>query len=305
MNRALRSLRLLLALFLAVSCTSERAPGNDTALPDEPPPEGTAPRARTSTWNSSAGALFAVRSGTGPNAWLINPAYGDVQALDTLTASSWNVEGAELAMLDGAQVVGVGRVSGLRYDSTCAGWPVATVVSPVVGTSSWRVAFPERAVEGLGFDSLPMLPSADSASRTRDGALAASRLPDDTVSAFRGRPFIVRQASRFAIGDDTIGTVFEVVRLVAQEANPLQEQLLIITEEGASRSAELVFHEREVGAEESMGSIELLGVLRIKSSRRLALLVRREHETGFVLEWIERSPRGKWNVRWRSAADGC
>lgn len=305
MNHTLRSLRLLLALVVAVSCTTERAPGNDTALPEGSPPEGAPPRTRTSTWNSSAGALFAVRSGAGPNAWLINPAYGDAQALDTLTASSWNVEGAELAMLDGAQVVGLGRVSGLRYDSTCAGWPVATVVSPVVGTSSWRVAFPERAVEGLAFDSLPMLPSADSASRTRDGALAASKLPDDTISAFRGRPFTVRQASRFSIGDDTIGTVFEVVRLVAQEANPLQEQLLIITEEGASRPAEPVFHGREVSAEESMGSIELLGVLRIKASHRLALLVRREHETGFILEWIERSTRGTWHVRWRSAADGC
>ena len=208
-------------------------------------------------------------------------------------------------MLDGAQVVGVGRVSGLRYDSTCAGWPVATVVSPVVGTSSWRVAFPERAVEGLAFDSLPMLSSADSASRTRDGALAASRLPDDTVSAFRGRPFTVRQASRFSIGADTIGTVFEVVRLVAQEANPLQEQLLIVTEEGESRPAEPVLHEREIAAEESMGSIELLGVLRVRASGRLAILVRRERETGFVLEWIERSPRGKWSVRWRSATDGC
>ena len=77
-----------------------------------------------------------------------------------------------------------------------------------------------------------------------------------------------------------------------------------VTEEGASRPAEPVFHEREVATEESMGSIELLAVLRIRSSRRLAILVRREHETGFVLEWIERSPRG-WNVRWRSATDGC
>jgi hypothetical protein len=305
MNRTLRSLRRLLALCVAVSCTNERAPGNDTALAEGSPPEGVPLRARTSTWNPSAGALFAVRSAAGTTAWLINPAYGDAEALDTLTASSWNVEGAELAMLDGAQVVGVGRVTGLHYDSTCAGWPTATVVSPVVGTSSWRVAFPEGAIEGLAFDSLPVLSSADSTSRTREGALAASRLPDDTVAAFRGRPFVVRQASRFSIGDDTVGTVFEVVRLVPQEANPLQEQLLIITEGGSSRSAETVFHEREVGAEESMGSIEMLGVLRIKSSRRLAILVRREHESGFVLEWIERSPRRTWSARWRSATDGC
>jgi hypothetical protein len=304
MNRSLRPLRRWMTLLVVMSCTSERAPGNDTALPEGSPPEGEPPRARVSTWNASAGALFAVR-GPGAHAWLVNPAYGAAQVLDTLTAATWNVEGAELAMLDGAQVIGVGRVTGLRYDSTCAGWPTASVVSATLGTAAWRVAFPERAVEGVAFDSLPMASAADSASRARAGALAASRLPDDTVAAFRGRPFIVRQASRFSIGADTTGMVFEVVRLVAQEANPLQEQLFIVTEEGESRPAAVVFHAREIAGEESMGSIELLAVLRVRASGRLAILIRRERETGFVLEWIERSPRGRWSVRWRSAADGC
>ena len=299
-----RTSRPWLALLLAVSCTGDRAPGNDTALPEGSLPEGAPPRTRASTWNPSAGAMFAVRSGNGSLGWLVNPAYGDAQALDTLTSASWNVEGAQLTMLDGAHVVGTGRISGLRYDSTCAGWPTATIVADPPSTT-WRVAFPQDAVEGVTFDSLPILPAADSASRARAGALAASRLPDDTVAAFRGRPFIVRQASRFSISVDTLATMFEVVRLVPQEANPLQEQILILTEEGPSRAAEAVFHEREIGAEESMGSIELLGVLRVKASGRLALLVRREREAGFVFEWIERSPRGAWVVRWRSATDGC
>ena len=299
MNRTLRPWLALLVL----SCTGERAPGNDTALPEGSPPDSTLPRTRSSTWNPSAGALFAVRSANGSIGWLVNPAFGDGQALDTMTAATWNVDGAELAMLDGAQVVGTGRVSGLRYDSTCVGWPTATIVSEPAA-SLWRVAFPGDAVEGVAFDSIPVLSAADSAARARAGALAASRLPDDTIAAFRGRPFNVRQASRFSIGGDTVGTMFEVVRLVPQEANPLQEQTLILTEQISPRDSMTVFHKRETGAEESMGSIELLGVLRIKSSGRLALLVRRERESGFVLEWIERSPRG-WVVRWRSATDSC
>jgi hypothetical protein len=300
------TLRPWLALVLAaVSCTSERAPANDTALPEGSPPEGEPRAPRTSTWNTAAGALFAVRSGNSTSAWLVNPAYGNAQALDTLTAASWNVEGATLTMLDGAQVIGTGRITGLQYDSTCAGWPTASLVAEPVVASAWRVAFPEGAVEGVTFDSLPVLTATDSAARARAGALAASRLPDDTMSAFRGRPFIVRQASSFSIGADTTGTLFEVVRLVAQEANPLQEQILILTEEGASRPAVTAFREREIGPEESMGSIELLGVLRTKASGRLAILVRRERESGFILEWIERTPRGTWVVRWRSATDSC
>lgn len=302
MNRALRS---WLALLLAVACSGERAPGNDTASPGGSPAEGAPRSGRPSTWNRSAGALFAVRSGTGAIAWVVNPAYDNAQALDTLTSASWNVEGTQMTMLEGGEVIGTGRVSGLRYDSTCAGWPTASIVTETGPPVSWRVAFPEGSVEGAAFDSLPVLSAADSASRARAGALAASRLPDDTVAAFRGRPFIVRQASRFPIGADTMGTLFEVVRLVPQEANPLQEQILILTEEGSSRPAVLAFHEREIGSEESMGSIELLGVLRVRSSGRLALLVRREREAGFVLEWIERSANGSWVVRWRSATDSC
>ena len=303
MNRALRLLQPWLALLVFASCTADRAPGKDTATPEGSPPEEEAPRARGSTWNASAGALFAVHT-TGAMAWVVNPAYGDAQVLDTLTASSWNVEGVELAMIDGAQVVGAGKVTGLRYDSTCAGWPTAALVA-APAPASWRVAFPAGSVEGFGFDSLPVLSAADSGARARDGALAASRLPDDTITAFRGRPFIVRQSNRFFTGADTMVTIYEVVRLVAQEANPLQEQILILTEEGSSRPVEDVFHEREVATEESMGSIELLAVLRMKSTGRVAVLLRRERESGFMLEWIERSARGTWYVRWRSAVDSC
>ena len=294
------------AFLFVVACSNERAPGKDTALVEEPLPDDPSRPPRVSTWNRAAGELFAVRGADAGQAFIVNPLYGDAQALDTLTAAEWNVEGSMLSLIDGSQVLGSGRVTGLRYDSTCAGWPTATLnVESAPATTIWRVAFPQGVVEGFAFDSLPVLSPADSAARARAGALAASRLPDDTVAAFRGRPFTVRQAHQFAVSPDTLVTMYEVVRLVAQEANPLQEQLLILTEESPGREPAGVFHAREVGEEEKMGSIELLGVLRVKSSGRFALLVRRERESGFVLEWIERSPRGVWTVRWRSATDSC
>lgn len=293
-----------LALVLVVACTRDRAPANDTAVADDSLPDDPVRPPPASTWNRAAGDVFAVRSSNGVQAWVINPSYGLNQALDTLTIAAWNAEGARLSMLDGAQIVGSGRVTGFRYDSTCAGWPTAALVGDAPATAAWRIAFPDRTVEGISFDSLPALSPPDSANRARAGALAASRLPDDTIAAFRGRPFTVRQASRFVFGD-TIATLFEVVRLVAQEANPLQEQLLILSEEAPGRDTTSGFHEREVGAEESTGSIELLGVLRVRRTGRIALLVRRDRESGFILEWIERTSRGTWVVRWRSAADSC
>jgi hypothetical protein len=293
------------AFLLVIACGGDRAPGKDTARVEASPPDDSLIPPRVSTWNRAAGDFFAVRSETGGQSFIVNPAYGDAQALDTLTAAEWNVEGSSLVLLDGAQVVGTGRITGFHYDSTCAGWPTATLVSDGALPPPWRVAFPEGRVEGLPFDSLQALTSADSAERARIGALTASRLPDDTLTAFRGRPFAVRQAHRVTIAADTIVNVFEIVRLVAQEANPLQEQLVIVTEEVPGREPAGVFHRREVGAEEKMGSIELLGAFRVRSTGRIALLVRREREAGLTFEWIERTPRGVWVVRWRSATDSC
>jgi len=293
------------AFVFLVACGGERAPGNDTALLEGSPPDDSTLPPRVSTWNRAAGDLFAVRSATDGQAFIVNPSYGDAQALDTLTATEWNVEGRALSLLDGAQVLGHGRITGLRYDSTCAGWPTATIETDPPISVPWRVAFPDGRVEGFSLDSLPTMAATDSADRARAGALAASRLPDDTIAAFRGRPFIVRQAYRFSMAPDTVVSVFEVVRLVAQEANPLQEQLLLVVEEGPGREPVNVFHRREVGEEEKMGSVEVLGALRVKSTGRIALLVRRERESGLTFEWIERTRRSGWVIRWRSATDSC
>lgn len=299
----LRALRPWSVLFAVVACTGDRAPANDTAAPMPSPPVDAAPRPpRPSTWNRAAGALFAIHPPGDAGAWLVNPAWSDTQALDSLPAADWTAEGVSLTLMDGARNVGTSRVAGVRYDSACVGWPVATLTETA---PSWRVAFPEGAVIGMDFDSLPVVHGADSATRVRTGALAASRAPGDTATAFRGRPFVVRQASVFMLGDGTRATLFEVVRLVPQEANPLQEQLLLITEERAGQPMEVAFAEREIGIEDAMGSIELLAVLQVASTGRPAILIRRERESGFLLEWIERTAGGAWTVRWRSATDAC
>ena len=113
------------AFLLIVACSGERAPGKDTVTVEELPPDDSARTPRVSTWNRAAGEFFAIRGANNGPAFIVNPSYSDVQALDTLTVSEWNVEGRRLSLLDGSQVLGLGRVTGLRYDSTCAGWPTA------------------------------------------------------------------------------------------------------------------------------------------------------------------------------------
>lgn len=297
-----RVLPWLVALILA-SCSGESASRNDTGSTSGMPPEDGAITAARPMWDARAGQVFAVRSGPGGAAWLVNPSFDRRQALDTLTRETWDVGEPALELIGPGQVLGTGTATGIQFDSTCAGWPVATLMP---APPQWLVAFPPGRIEGLAFDSLPGLAPADSAARVRLGALTASRLPDDTLAAFRGRPFIVRQALRFTQAPDSITLVFEVVRLVPQEANPLEERLVILAE-GAVRDSALraVYHERETGPEESIASFEVAAVLRVRASGALALLVRRDREAGFILEWIQRGRGGRWSVRWQAAADGC
>lgn len=291
-----------LAVLAVWSCSGDRSPRNDTATPERSPPTG-APATRSTAWEFRAGRLFAIRSANG-TAWLVNPAWAEDQDLDSLTEASWNPSGDTLEAFDGAMLAGRGRLDALHYDSTCAGWPTVSFADPVL--PPWRVAFPAGRANGVSFDSLPGLSAGDSAVRVRAGALAASRLPGDTASAFRGHPFTVRQAIRFPVAPDTMALLFEVVRLVAQEANPLEEKIIMVVEEGpAGAPPRTRYAERVIALEETMPSLDVLGILRIRATGRLAILVRREREGGFLLEWIERTATGDWRVRWRSALDTC
>lgn len=273
-------------------------PGKDTP-PPEPPPAGTPPFAPVPApaWNANAGSLFLVHVGGGL-ARVVDPSYTADQALDSIVAIPPSAQGMSLDLLGVAGVVGSARIDSVLIDSTCVGWPAATLTN---GSSpAWRVAFPAGRVEVIPFDSLPGLTAADSAARVTAVARAASLAPADTAVAFRGRPFIVRQAHRFTI-DSLHATLAEVVRMVPQEANPLQEQLVLLTRTGA---AEPVFSLREVGLEEILTAMELLAVLRLRESGTVALLLRREQEGGYRLQWIEQAGSG-WRLRWQSALDGC
>jgi hypothetical protein len=292
------------AIWLTVSASSlacsggDDPPGKDTP-PPEPPPAGAPPLAPVPApaWNASAGGLFLVHGGGGV-ARVVDPSYTADQALDSIAAIPSSAQGMTLDLVGLAGVVGSARIESVLIDSTCAGWPAATLTN---GPSpAWRVAFPAGRVEVISFDSLPGLTAADSAARVTAVARTASHAPADTAVAFRGRPFIVRQAHRFTI-DSLQATLAEVVRMVPQEANPLQEQLVLLMRTGTS---DPVFSLREVGLEEALTAMELLAVLRLRESGTVALLLRREQEGGYRLQWIEQARSG-WRLRWQSALDGC
>ena len=81
--------------------------------------------------------MFAVRTPNGTNAWLINPLYGDAQALDTLTSAAWNVEGTTLMMIAGP----------INMPQRLAGTALEGLV-PVELTGEWPPAELEKHLKG-------------------------------------------------------------------------------------------------------------------------------------------------------------
>jgi hypothetical protein len=302
---------LLLAL---VACSTEQPSGRkDTVVPADSLPRGTPPPADllAAVWDTAAGTYFAVSGETPAQAFLVYPGFTAPQRLDTLHVDSASVHGLELELFAEADSGARVRVAGLEPDtvSDCVSWPAMRVVL-VDGqppARRWTVGFPPGRVTVTPFDSLPALSRSDSTRLTIAVARAASKVEGDTAVAFRGRPFVVRQANRFRIDPGREGILAEVVRVVTQEANPLQEQLLLILEADSAgiRSALApAFARRQIGLEEALESVELTAVVRFRNGT-WSVLLHRELGEGSRFELLTRERPGRWILRWRSAYAGC
>lgn len=307
---AIAAYAFAIVLGFARCADDESARGNDTVTVGGPPPVPADPLPAPITWDTAAGLVFAVSSGTPGQAHLIDATFAERDRLDTLRTSGLRVDGLELELFTGgdiigtAQVVALGEVAGVQ----CRSWPIADLapVNPAAALRDWRVGFPRERVAPLPFDSLPVLSSRDSTSRTVAIARAASRVDGDTAVAFRGRPYVVRQANGVRL-DGTLVLLAEVVRTVQQEANPLQEHLVLVLERPPGSDSAFVprYHERWIGLEERAGSVELLAAFRVTQSGVPALLLRRDAEDGMSYVLLERRASGEWYARWTSALSDC
>lgn len=298
-------------LLLAGCGGRDANPAKDTtSLAPSPPAAPTDGTPAVSLWNMEAGRYFAVASTAPEQGQFVDPFYSVQQDLDTLRVDTARAGGLEFDLFSGGDPPQPARVVRIGPDSTsnCTLWPVVHLApgSSATPLPVWRVAFPRGRVESLAFDSLSVLSAPDSARITIEIARAASRIEGDTASAFRGRPYVVRQANRFSLSDGNEVVLTEVARLVNQEANPLNEQLLLILERATGSALfRPTYHVRTIGLEEDLESMELLAVLRVVRTGGFALLLRREGEDGSALTLMERRRDGVWKQSWRSAYAGC
>jgi hypothetical protein len=183
----------------------------------------------------------------------------------------------------------------------CSSWPIAKLKSL---RGNWQIGFVSGRVQPIQIDSIEAMPSADSSALAVSLAQTAATLPVAADPNFRGLPFRVRSAYRFAL--DTVDVIVaDVVRTVNEEANPRVEHLLIIGERphGASGKFSVSYFSRTAGPEESTQATEVLAVVRI--AKRPTVVVNVEYEEGGRLGLLERTGPGEWRATWRSAYTDC
>jgi len=116
----------------------------------------------------------------------------------------------------------------------------------------------------------------------------------------------VRSAYVFRL-DSVEVVVADIVRALNEEANPRIEHLLLIGERpiGAKGKYAVGYFSRIAGPEETMQATDVLAAVRIRASKRPAVIVNVESEDGAQLGLIERVGPGQWRPTWKSASTTC
>ncbi|NUO64198.1 MAG: hypothetical protein HOQ30_12885 [Gemmatimonadaceae bacterium] len=272
--------------------------------------------ALNSGWSPDAGAVLLVASDIPDVAQVVFPEVTDSTFGDSTLTDLAPVRGTRVTLYSRHGETGTAIVAGEdsteRSDSTadeCDGWPAVRLRGEGQGvTGTWNVGLVSGRAQAIPLDSIERLSRADSARLAGEVARLASGLPEDTARAFRGLPYFVRTVRRFHPVPGVDALVADVSRRINQEANPREEQILVVAERDSGRADSPwrpAFVERASGHEGSVETHDVLAAVAIGPARRPSLLVARYVSDGTAYLLLERTGPGQWRVRWVSAAAGC
>lgn len=298
--------RILAAATLVAACSDDaRVATGDSpaAVPVDSSEPGRSARVPTG-WDERAGPALLIAGEQAEEVLVVLPDVQGDAAADTLDASAY--AGSRATLVSRAGVAGVVALAPPPAPdpegAACTAWP--TLAAP--GAPSWTAGFVGRDVSALALDSLHGLPSRDSTRLVSEVARLASVTPSvrsgDTAESFRGLPFDVRDARTFTHEGLEV-LVAQVVRRVNQEANPLEEHILMVAERrrGATEWT-TTYSERAVGHEESVARQELLAAVLLGGEPTLVLA--HESGEGVTYSLVRRGTDG-WRTAWRSGRTHC
>lgn len=162
--------------------------------------------------------------------------------------------------------------------------------------AAWSVGILSAAVSPVRMDSIESLSRADSTRLVAELARLASTIPMQTDSRFKGLPFAVSSARRFASDGRQI-VVSQLVRRVPHEAEPVEEHTFIVAERDSSSAAySMAVQMRSEGNEDVAEQFEVLAVVR--GGQEVWLLLSRDNTAQTTYQVFERVGPGAWRSRW-------
>ena len=308
------SRRIMLMLSLIVACERKaNSPATDSSAPAMPtPPDTPAPVSTRTGWNPMLGPVLVVSGDGQHDASVIFPMFSDSTLTDTTTFDTSILPGMSVDLFSRSGRMGAGRLrpASPRVRDGCVAWPEAsvTIANPAARVGTWTVGFAAGRAVPFPLDSLESLTGADSARLTVEVARLASTVPTDTAAAFHGIPFFVRQVWRFRTESGTEVLIANITRRINLEANPREEQLLLVAERDGTRSDSryaTVYHERVSGQEEAIETTDVLAVVTLGPGGAPAIVLIRDYGDGSAYALLTRTPTGEWHVGWSSAYSGC
>ena len=190
-------------------------------------------------------------------------------------------------------------------DAECRLWPLRSIHGD--GTeNTWAVGFMASKVTPLALDSIEVLSSRDSLALAAEASRLASGVTATTPPSFQGLRFAAHNVRRFEAAPGVHAIVAHMIRKVNQEANPQEEQTLLIAERDSGVTTgpyRLVYAERANGLEETTTTPEVIGAVHIAG--RPTLVVARDGEEGVSYALLERVGVRRWRIRWTSALTRC
>jgi hypothetical protein len=299
---------LLLLLLLAGCERSGPAPVADSASARTVVAGTPADSARArSGWNTAAGPVLLVQGSAMDEAIALYPFEGDT--LDEEHLDSASVAGSVVALFGRGGARFTARLGALPDDSQaeCERWLLQST-QPASAGAAWAVGFVDAQVTSVPLDSVENLAARDSAALVAEASRLASAVTAPTSPSFQGLRFSVHEIRRFSVAPGTQAFVAHLSRQVNQEANPQEEQTLIIAERDSAAAPgayRLVYAERSFGPEEKVVTSEVIAALRLGRSPQPTLVVARDGDAGIIYSLVERTGPARWRARWSSSPSRC
>ncbi len=261
-------------------------------------------RVKGSGWNEAAGSYLLVQGESPEEAVVLVPddesgtgAEPAPSAMSGANAVLFGRGGSQLSAQMGAQP--------RETDPGCRLWPLHNVQGSSESTP-WAVGFISTRIVPLPLDSIDGLSSRDSMSLAAEAARLASSVTAITDPAFQGLRFTAHDIRRFEVTPGVQAIVAHLIRRVNQEANPQQEQTLVIAERDSGTTSgpyQLVYAERTHGLEEQVATPEVLAAVTIAG--KPTLIVAKDSDDGVSYVMLERAGARQWRVGWASALTHC